>query len=191
MIRTVKLLGEAGRIFGREFRLDVNSPAEAIRALRCQLAGFEKYLYDSSKNGIFWRVVAGDPQGLDEESLSFPMEGGTLILAPIVSGGGSFGKILLGIGLIAASAFMPATFLGVSSMAWGALGGALVLQGVSSMIAGKPKKPKDKDRQDSFLVPQGEASANQGRCVPKGYGERIIELKLLINSTVRINDIPV
>jgi predicted phage tail protein len=183
MLRTVKLLGEAGRIFGREFLLDVNSPAEAIRALRCQLSGFEKYLYDSSETGIFWRVVAGDPQGLDEESLSFPMEGSTLILAPIVSGGGGFGKILLGI--------MPATFLGVSSMAWGALGGALVLQGVSSMIAGKPKKPKDKDRQDSFLVPQGEASANQGRCVPKGYGERIIELKLLINSTVRINDIPV
>jgi predicted phage tail protein len=112
-------------------------------------------------------------------------------LAPIVSGGGGFGKILLGIGLIAASAFMPATFLGVSSLTWGVLGGALVLQGVSSMIAGKPKQPKDKDRQDSFLVPRGEASASQGRCVPKGYGERYVELKLLINSSVRVNDIPV
>jgi predicted phage tail protein len=191
MMRTIKLLGEAGRIFGREFRLNVNSAAEAIRALRCQLKGFEKYLYDSSENGIYWRVVDGDPEGLEEDHLGYPLENNTLVLAPIVSGGGGFGRVLLGIGLIAASAFMPATVLGVSSMTIGLMGGALVLGGLSQMIAGKPKTPKENERKDSFLFDRSSQVSNQGRCVPKGYGERVIELKLILSSGVRTNDIPI
>jgi predicted phage tail protein len=191
MMRTIKLLGEAGRIFGREFRLNVNSAAEAIRALRCQLKGFEKYLHDSSENGIYWRVVDGDPEGLEEDHLGYPLENNTLVLAPIVSGGGGFGRVLLGIGLIAASAFMPATVLGVSSMTIGLMGGALVLGGLSQMIAGKPKTPKENERKDSFLFDRSSQVSNQGRCVPKGYGERVIELKLILSSGVRTNDIPI
>ncbi len=191
MMRTIKLLGEAGRIFGREFRLNVSSAAEAIRALRCQLKGFEKYLHDSSENGIYWRVVDGDPEGLEEDHLGYPLENKTLVLAPIVSGGGGFGRVLLGIGLIAASAFMPATVLGVSSMTIGLMGGALVLGGLSQMIAGKPKTPKENERKDSFLFDRSSQVSNQGRCVPKGYGERVIELKLILSSGVRTNDIPI
>ena len=191
MMKTIKLLGEAGRIFGREFRLNVNSASEAIRALRCQLKGFEKYLYDSSENGIYWRVVDGDPEGLEEDHLGYPLENNTLVLAPIVSGGGGFGRVLLGIGLIAASAFMPATVLGVSSMTIGLMGGALVLGGLSQMIAGKPKTPKENERKDSFLFDRSSQVSNQGRCVPKGYGERVIELKLILSSGVRTNDIPI
>lgn len=191
MMRRIKLLGEAGRIFGREFRLNVNSAAEAIRALRCQLKGFEKYLYDSSENGIYWRVVDGDPEGLEEDHLGYPLENNTLVLAPIVSGSGGFGRVLLGIGLIAASAFMPATVLGVSSMTIGLMGGALVLGGLSQMIAGKPKTPKENERKDSFLFDRSSQVSNQGRCVPKGYGERVIELKLILSSGVRTNDIPI
>jgi predicted phage tail protein len=36
---TIRLLGEAGRRFGRQFKLAVKTPAEAVRALCVQIPG--------------------------------------------------------------------------------------------------------------------------------------------------------
>lgn len=51
-IRTVRLYGWLGRAFGREHRLAVASPAEAVRALCALLPGFEKALADSGERGV-------------------------------------------------------------------------------------------------------------------------------------------
>jgi len=39
-LRTIRLYGPLGTRFGREFRLAVDSPAEAVRALCVLLPGF-------------------------------------------------------------------------------------------------------------------------------------------------------
>ena len=41
-LRTVKLYGPMRKLFGREYELNVSSPADAIRALCAQVPGFKK-----------------------------------------------------------------------------------------------------------------------------------------------------
>ena len=79
---TIRLLGEAGRRFGRQFKLAVRTPAEAVRALCVQIPGLRQYLLDSEDNGIRWRAVTDHAEGLDEEGLLWPLSK-RFILAPI------------------------------------------------------------------------------------------------------------
>ena len=60
---TIKLLGELGRRFGRQFQLAVKTPAEAMRALCMQIPEMRQYLLESGEKGVNWRVVTGIPKG--------------------------------------------------------------------------------------------------------------------------------
>ena len=66
---TIRLLGEAGRRFGRRFQLAVKTPAEAVRALCVQIPALRQYIVESGENGIMWRVVTDHAEGLDEDQL--------------------------------------------------------------------------------------------------------------------------
>lgn len=48
-MRTIKLYGKL-RKFGREFKLAVSTPAEAIKALCVMVPGFEKFLLNSKND---------------------------------------------------------------------------------------------------------------------------------------------
>jgi predicted phage tail protein len=88
---TIRLLGEAGRRFGRSFVLDVKNAAEAVRALCVQMPAMRQYLIKSGDNGILWRVVTEDPMGVDEEGLFAPCSK-RVVLAPQPAGRGAVGK---------------------------------------------------------------------------------------------------
>jgi len=101
---TIRLLGEAGRRFGRRFQLAVKTPAEAVRALCVQIPGLREYMLNSAEAGIDWRVVTEKAEGLDEEGLLWPLSK-RLVLAPIPVGRGAVGKIVAGVALVVASFF--------------------------------------------------------------------------------------
>ena len=69
-MRTIRLYGALGEQFGRVWRLDVKSPAEAVRALCSQLPGFRQYLQKNSAPG--YRVM-GDKQDRDRSTLELGM----------------------------------------------------------------------------------------------------------------------
>ena len=100
----VKLLGELGRRFGRSYSFVASSPKEIISALSHQIEGFKEYLREAHENGIGFRLVDGDADGMSYEDAMMGCK--QLIIAPIVTGGGAFGRILLGVALIAL-AFIP------------------------------------------------------------------------------------
>ena len=58
-MRTVRLYGQLGSRFGRSFRLAVNSPAEAIRALCAIVPGFQQYLATAKEQGMAFAVFIG------------------------------------------------------------------------------------------------------------------------------------
>ena len=58
-MRKVKLYGELAKKFGREFMLEVESVAEAVRALSANFPGFEKELMTAHLRGIEY-VVRSD-----------------------------------------------------------------------------------------------------------------------------------
>ena len=192
---TIRLLGEAGRRFGRRFQLAVKTPAEALRALCVQIPELRQYLLDSGENGIDWRVVTDHALGLDEEQLLWPMSK-RMVLAPIPAGRGAVGKILAGVAIVAfAVVTAGAGLLGLglgfgagTAVAIGSVGLSLIFGGVAELLTPTPKMPnvggsvgggatsgRDREEQrNSFTFDKSNANALQGEVVPVLYGERII-----------------
>ena len=108
-IRTVRLYGWLGRAFGREHRLAVASPAEAVRALCALLPGFEKALADSDERGVRFACFAGR-RNLAEDELGLPVGDDAIRIAPVLAGAKSGGlfQTILGAVLLAAATFTRA-----------------------------------------------------------------------------------
>jgi len=198
---TIRLLGEAGRRYGRRFQLAVKTPAEALRALCLQIPGLRQYLLESGEKGIDWRVVTDHAEGLDEDQMLWPMSK-RMVLAPLPAGRGGVGKIIAGVALVALAIFvLPGALIGVGTLGTiglgafaapvGAIGVSLIFGGVAELLTPTPKMPnvkggglgggssstsgRDRDEQlNSFAFDKSNANTVQGDVVPVLYGERII-----------------
>lgn len=187
---TIRLLGEAGRRFGRKFQLAVKTPAEALRALCVQIPALRQYLLESGDNGINWRVVTEDPLGLEEEQLYWPMSK-KMVLAPQPAGRGAVGRIVGGVALLAATFLIPgaAVWLGPTAVNLiGGIGLAMVFGGVAELLTPTPKMDNvggsvgggptegrsESDQLKSFTFDKSNANTKQGEVVPVLYGERIV-----------------
>ena len=212
-LKRVRLLGAAGRKFGRVFHLAVRSPAEAVRAISVLRPEFRGWVLAQHDRGVAWRVVTDQSEGLEAEELDRET-GSDIILAPVVIGaGGSFGnalKIVLGIALIVASIFIPGgamifgTAFGKISLGVGLVGASLVLGGVAGLLTPTPKLNdsgigglggnsgkqggvENSRVQDleSNLFSRNQGSSGQGECVPLLYGQRRIRSPRVISFELR------
>jgi len=190
---TIRLLGEAGRRFGRRFQLAVKTPAEAVRALSVQIPGLREYMLRSTEAGIGWRIVTENPEGLNEEGLLWPLSK-RLVLAPIPVGRGAVGRIIAGVALVAATFLIPgaAAWLGPTAVTLiTGVGTAMIFGGVAELLTPTPKMPgvgigpsglggsitSGRSREEqlkSFTFDKSNANTMQGEVVPVLYGERII-----------------
>ena len=200
----VKLLGELGRRFGRSYSFVASSPKEIISALSHQIAGFKDYLCDAHEKGIGFRLVDGDADGMAYEEVLMGCK--QLVIAPIVTGGGSAGKILLGVALVAL-AFIPgvgfaaaaaatattaataAGFTAIGSILF-KLGLTLVLTGVASLLTPQVDEPKETERKDSFLFDRATELTTQGQPVPLLYGKFLAASPLIISSAITTQQVP-
>lgn len=57
-LTTIKLYGVL-RQFGREFKLSVRTPAEAVKALCVQIPGFERFISNAKSRGMEFAVFRG------------------------------------------------------------------------------------------------------------------------------------
>ena len=194
---TIRLLGEAGRRYGRRFQLAVKTPAEAVRALCLQIPGLRQYLLESGEKGIDWRVVTDHAEGLDEDQMLWPMSK-RLVLAPLPAGRGGVGKIIAGVALVGLAIVTGGATIGLFGLIApiaispiiGTIGLSLIFGGVSDLLTPTPKMPnvkggigggssstsgRDRDEQlNSFAFDKSNANTVQGDVVPVLYGERII-----------------
>lgn len=184
-MREIRLYGHLGKKFGRSFRLDVKTPAEAVRALQANFSDFEAYMQKFANQGF--RVQVGkeyiDPVGLVTES-----ESSTISITPVVSGAGrGVGQIILG-GLIIAAAFsgwgsFAIAALSPTAAAATAVTASLVSFGVSMVIGGVvqmlTKAPGSTSKEAASNKPSyafnGPVNTTaQGGVVPICYGEMIV-----------------
>ncbi|MFU1519394.1 hypothetical protein ACM25P_13030 [Vreelandella alkaliphila] len=176
-MKTLYLYGNLGKRFGKKYVLDVRDPAEAVRALGTQLAGFS----DEIKSGN-WHVISGPLEKgstLDEDGLKVALGSQREIhIMPAIEGaGGSWGNIIIGAAMIAAAfytggASMAAWTTGQASLA--AAGAGMALGGVAQMLAPSPTSNYD-DRESpnqrpSFLFDGPVNTSTQGLPVPVVYG---------------------
>jgi predicted phage tail protein len=154
-------MGELGERFGAEHTYyNLRNAADAIKLLCINMPEFKDYLLESEENGIGYQVLQG---GVDfnYEDLLLPFGERELVIVPVLSGSGEgAGKVLAGIGLVAAAIIfgpLAGGFLGIGAgvgggVGFGLLGGtaasiiggigvSLALGGVAQMLAPQPQVP--------------------------------------------------
>ena len=207
MLRTIHLHGRLGDKFGKEFRFDVATAAEAVRALATNFNEFLLELQEGSYEVVRGNYFGDDPIWLDESEVAeFKLGHADLHIVPHIEGsknaraGGSL-KIILGVALIGvavAGAFftggmslgmMGTTIpgLGISFGNVAMVGVALILAGVARLLTPTQQNPNE---QASFLLNGPGNSYAQGNPVPLVYGEVIVGSQL-ISGSIDIEPIPV
>lgn len=188
-MKTVKVYGKLRELLGQcRFELNVSTPAQAFKALLVNFPQLERFILDSEKDGISYRMMVGR-QHIGEQNfgdLSLPFgEREVFSIAPAIAGaGGNFGRILLGAGLIGASFLFPGAglFGGGGVVATGtmatigtglsAIGAGLVLGGVAEMISPtpEPQQRKEAEQLESFTFSGIVNVSRQGIPVPVVLG---------------------
>lgn len=168
-LRTVRLYGQLGSRFGRSFRLAVNSPAEAVRALCAILPGFQQYLARAKENGMAFAVFVGK-QNLTKEQLQDPPGNEDIRIAPVLLGSkrGGVLQTIIGVVLIVISYVFPVTAPYLLQP-----GIAMVIGGVVQMLGPQPKGLGSQDSPENRPNYSMNGTVNtqaQGNPVPVAYG---------------------
>ena len=214
MQHKILLLDELGDRWGKTHVYhNLRSPSEALKLLYINYPDLQKYFATAHEDGIGFTVVqAGEFLGY--EDLGLPLGKNDLVITPVITGSGGVGKVLAGvamIGLVAISAgglapaltgiftntgFTAATsgFLGATGSAIiGKLGVALVLSGVSEMLAPQPQLPdfdfeapvsgftggaggitRGSDGSQSYAYTGAANTVGLGKTIPVVYGKALV-----------------
>ena len=205
MLRKVKLYGELANFVGhKEFEVQVDTVGKAVSFLIHNFPEIEHFM--SPK---YYQVKVGD-YDIDESELAYPVGQEDIHFIPVISGAGrGMGKILLGAALIGigmaaggitfGNFFNPAVvpyapgFAGASGIVKAsiAIGGALVLQGVSDMLFPLPDPQNFSSEEDpklSFNFSGVQNTSRAGTPVPIVYGE-IITGSVVISAAIDTNQV--
>ena len=194
-MKVVKVYGALRKRLGQcRFEFDVATPAQAIKALCVNFPGLEKWLMDSEKDGVGYRVTVGKERITDDLSpLVMPWsEKEVFSITPVVAGAGrGAGQIFLGLGLVAFSLLLPgvgAVIGGAAMTQIGLLGGALILGGIAQSISPQPEVPSlDESVQlESFTFSNVVNTSKQGLPVPIAYG-RVFAGSAVLSSSLDVD----
>lgn len=148
-LKTIRLYGRLGAIFGRVHRYDVQTPAEAVKALCVTLEGFQSYLMAARRNGMVFAVLKGKRQ-VPAEDLSMDAGDAEIRIAPITVGskrGGVFQTVLGAVMVVAGIALSPITGGASLSLAWA--GAAAMAGGLYQMLSPQPKGLQGREDADN------------------------------------------
>ena len=111
-MKVVKVYGALRKRLGQcRFEFDVSTPAQAIKALCVNFPGLEKWLIDSEKDGVGYRVAVSKEKATEENvaPLFMPFSDREVFsITPVVAGAGrGAGAILAGVALIAVAIAAP------------------------------------------------------------------------------------
>ena len=166
-MKIVKVYGELKKKLGQSsFELDVNTPAQAIKALCVNFPDLTNWFVENDQNGYGYKVQIGK-QKIYSEDLQ-PMyqpwaEKDVLQIVPIIRGAGGVGKFLLGAVLVGIAFFGGPAILGY-------IGLNLILGGISDMLSPSPPSIPESSKLKSFSFSGIVNVADQGVPVPICYG---------------------
>ncbi len=132
MLKKIKVYGTLRKFLGQaEFKVDLNTPREAISFLVCNFQGIEEHMAEQ-----FYTIQVGS-KVITEDLLNLNTQDDIRII-PVVHG--NFFPILAGVGALFGASAIPATILGselLATLAVSALtsiGTSMVIDGVTSML---------------------------------------------------------
>jgi predicted phage tail protein len=195
-MKVVKVYGALRKKLGQcRFQFEADTPAQALKALCVNFPGLEKWLLDSEKDGVGYRVTLGKEKITEQNAvlIAAPFsEREVFSITPVIVGaGGGTGQILAGIGLVALALVNPfgaaaiGTFgltaapIAVTTLlpAVGAIGASLILSGVAQALSPAPvqstaitERGRDAAKFESFTFSGIVNTEKQGLPVPIIYG---------------------
>lgn len=193
----IKLEGVAGKRFGRNHKLAVSNPKDAIRAL-CQLIpGFRDFLTSAHELGIFFQIVTSHSSNNSYEELGLGCSSFSLV--PVITGAMGLFK---NIGLILVGVLLVALSMGVLGVTFSAtagtisaglqtaimsLGFALIFTGIAGLFApGAPEDGKQEGSEANDAVFGGmKGTSTRGSVLPLLYGEFLVANMPVVSSYVQ------
>lgn len=190
MLRDIYLHGAAGRRYGRHWRLNVATPAEAVRAI-CTL---QPALRAVLRVG-WWRLIVGTPHvrhSIEQTMVDMTMGSQPLHVVPCTPPSGedatSVGKIALGVVLVG---------VGIAfAQGWAiSIGVSMVFGGVAGLLTPRPSlfapaatdmaRPEDRP---SFMFNGVTNNTQQGGPVPLVFGLHLVG-SVVVGSAINAEDI--
>lgn len=181
-----------GKKFGKEWELEVSSPAEALRVIEANQPGLRAWVVNNIQTYDAYEVTCtyedGRVEPLSDETYS--LERGKLAsirFTPVVSGAGSTAKIIVGAVLIAVGYFVP----GPWSPYLYQMGAMLILGGVIEALSPRPKTgDNNADSSNSYYFDGPANTEVQGAPVPLIYG-RILVGSHPISAAISVDEVPI
>lgn len=195
MLREVRLYGFLAKKYGKVHKLDVASPAEAVRALCSQFAGFKRHLLDFQGKGFM--VFAGKGNVTEAELHMQHHDDKVFKIVPVLSGASDnpivtiiIGIVLIAAAFISAGASLAALKASKFALATAKFGAAIALSGVFGLIA-QPKKTSTKERKQSKsdLFQGAVNNASEGVPVPLIYGRHLVG-SIVVSQGLQTQDAP-
>jgi predicted phage tail protein len=214
-MKVVKVYGALRKRLGQcRFEFEAATPAQAIKALCVNFPGLDKWLIDSERDGVGYRVTIGKERVTDDLSpLVMPWsEKEVFSITPVIAGAGrGLGSILAGVALVtlaiavpttagltlggfsataAAAAGTTATLGATLAAAAGNLGLGLVFMGIAQAISPQPEISQlDESVQlESFTFSNVVNTSKQGLPVPLAYG-RVFVGSAVISSGLDVDEV--
>lgn len=173
MLRTINLHGELADSFGRQFRLDISSANEAVRALSVQLCGFRQTVARGEYHVLVGGAYLGEDELLMEISSSVDID-----IVPVPAGSKDSGvlKVILGVALIGISFGVSASGLfGIEALSKSVvlgMGAGLALNGLGLMLSPTPTLSSSESADDtpSYVFSSALNITEEGNCISLCYG---------------------
>lgn len=168
MVRSIKLCGWLGRKFGKEYFFDVESAAEAVRALCLQVDGFKDYLSQGGGKEKLFKVVVNNNTLIDPEKSMLMESLGEIKIVPVIRASGGAFNFIAGAVLTVVGFFTSPYVI--------AVGVGMMLGGAAAMLVKPPKQqqPSEQKQDRSYIFNGAVNVTQQGQPVPVGYGRMMI-----------------
>ena len=212
-MKVVKVYGALRKRLGQcRFELEAATPAQAIKALCVNFPGLDKWLIDSEKDGVGYRVTVSKEKATEQDisPLSMPWsEKDVFSITPVIAGAGrGLGAILAGVALIgiavasggagfAFNATQGVGFVGTGAVpsalaaAAGNIGIGLVFMGIAQTLSPQPSLDSTLDESaqlESFSFSNVVNTSKQGLPVPIAYG-RVFVGSAIISSGLDVDEV--
>lgn len=177
----IKLGGKLGLLFGREHKLAVATPSEAVKALCVILDGFEAYLLNAKQYGLVFAVFRGKKNiGLNDFGDGLGRE--DIRIMPIIEGSKKAGlfQTILGAVMVVVGVVISVWSAGTMSAFGGQLalaGGAMMAGGLYQMLSPQPKglaQREDPDNMPSYAFGGPVTTTAMGNPIGVLWGRREI-----------------
>jgi len=186
MLTDVKLYGELGELYGKEFTFDVNTPKEAVSAL---ITNFKKFKETLNTEGNSYVLVYGDKElEIDDIMLKTFDKRKVLKIIPVVAGAKSgWVSVIIGAILVVAASIMmgpgggmavmeammagTATAMQVGGLIINSIGMSMISAGVAQILAPTPGTPVSAKKDENYYFDGPVTTTAQGQPVPIAYGQ--------------------